>query len=90
MARQSETVKNTVWDVIDRVIRTSPEAKGRKEFPNASTVDTISCVDCAIVLYDWRVDEPIYYALHAEHPTARGLSRIANISKLRIRVMCIS
>ena len=50
----------------------------------------ISCVDGATVLRDGRVDEPVYYTLHAEHPTARGPSRIANISKLRIRVMCIN
>ena len=82
VSRQSETVKITVWDVVDKAIQTNPEVKRTKELPDASTVDTISRADGVIVLYDPRVEESIYYALDVVDRTPRDkpLIILANFS----------
>lgn len=82
VSRQSDTVKITVWDVVDKAIQANPEVKRNKELPDASTVDTISRADGVIVLYDPRVEESIYYALDVvdRTPKDKPLIILANFS----------
>lgn len=82
ISRQSETVRITVWDVVDKAIQPNTEVKRTKELPDASTVDTMSRADGVIVVYDPRNEDSIYYALDVidQTPENMPLLVLANFS----------